>query len=571
MPFCSLKNAPKLILPSYQHPEQNATYNIHPTECFFFTLALGFGRCYIVWAMETKVAVPIAARTPEQAHQQVQAALAAGADLLELRVDYLEHLTTELVTALIGEIRSSGDKTPLIVTCRDKQQGGAIDYPARLRVDVLVAALKAGAEFIDFEYANFYLSDNQGRLRLALSQSRKGRLILSAHNFETRFENIGRLFRTISNACAGAIPKLIYVANHINDCFEALDLLHQTSAERIVFCMGEAGLISRILVKKLGGFVTFASVDEENATAPGQLTIKQLKTLYHYNTIAADTKLFGVIANPVGHSLSPAIHNACFVDKGLNCLYLPLLVEGGREEFDSFVSHALLRKWLNFGGFSVTIPHKESALAYVRAKHGAVEPLAVRIGAANTLLVGPDGKLIASNTDYAGALDAIAKEAKITRAKLKGLPVAIVGAGGVARALVVGLSDAGANITIYNRTVERGEKLAAEFGCAFAPLDALVSVDAKLLINCTSIGMHPNVEATPVPPEILKKTMAVFDTVYNPAETLLLKEAKKKKAKTIDGVAMFVNQAMAQFKLFTHQEANADLMRKTICDCLSSD
>jgi 3-dehydroquinate dehydratase / shikimate dehydrogenase len=524
----------------------------------------------MVWAMETKIAVPIAARTPEQAHQQVQAAKAAGADLLELRVDYLEHLSTDLVTTLIAETKNAGGKPPpLIVTCRDKQQGGAIDYPARLRVDVLIAALKAGAEFIDLEYDNFRLTDNEERLRVALSQSRKGRLILSAHNFETRFENIGKLFRTISNACPGAIPKLIYVANHINDCFEAFDLLHQTSGERIIFCMGEGGLISRILAKKLGGFVTFASVDEENTTAPGQLTIKQLKTLYRCDAIQADTQLFGVIANPVGHSLSPAIHNACFADKGLNCLYLPLLVEGGQQEFDSFVNHALLRKWLNFGGFSVTIPHKENALAYVRARHGSVEPLAAKIGAANTLLVGPDGKLIASNTDYAGALDALAKEAKISKAKLNGLPVAIVGAGGVARALVAGLSDAGANITIYNRTVERAEKLAAEFGCAFAPLDGLPSVDAKLLINCTSIGMHPNVEATPVPLEVLKRTMAVFDTVYNPAETLLLREAKKKKAKTIDGIAMFVNQAMAQFNLFTHQDANPELMRKTVVDSLS--
>ncbi len=521
--------------------------------------------------METKIAVPIAARTPDQAHEQVKAAMAAGADLLELRVDYLEGLTAELVRALIAEIKGGADKPlPMIVTCRDKQQGGALDYPARLRIDVLAAALRAGAEFIDIEYDNFRTVESQERIRLALSQSRKGRLILSAHNFEGKFDNIGKLFRTISNVCPAAIPKLIYVANHINDCFDALDLLHQTSAERIVFCMGEAGVISRILVKKLGGFITFASLDEENATAPGQLTIKQLKTLYRYDSIQADTELFGVIANPVGHSLSPAIHNACFAHKGLNCLYLPLLVEGGRPEFDSFVNQALLRKWLNFGGFSVTIPHKESALDYVRARRGSVEPLAAKIGAANTLLVGPDGRLIALNTDYAGALDAITSGMKLGKAKFNGLPVAIVGAGGVARALVAGLSDAGANVTIYNRTLERAEKLAAEFGCAFAPLDDVRNVDAKLLINCTSIGMHPNVEAIPVPPEILKKTMAVFDTVYNPAETLLLKEARKLKAKTIDGVAMFVNQAMAQFRLFTRQDGNAELMRTVVCDSLAN-
>jgi len=157
---------------------------------------------------------------------------------------------------------------------------------------------------------------------------------------------------------------------------------------------------------------------------------------------------------------------------------------------------------------------------------------------------------------------------KISRAKLKDLPVAVVGAGGVARAIVAGLNDAGANIRIYNRTIERGQKLAAEFDCEFAPLDDLKNLDAKLLINCTSIGMHPNVEAAPVPKESLKRGMAVFDTVYNPARTLLLKEAKKKRMKTIDGISMFVNQAMAQFKLFTNTNGNPELMRKVVCDSL---
>ncbi|MFC1794148.1 shikimate dehydrogenase [Planctomycetota bacterium] len=518
------------------------------------------------------MAVPIAARNIDQAGEQIKSAKAAGADILELRTDYIENLNIDLLNKLIAEIKNAGDKSlPVIVTCRDKQQGGAIDYPQKLRVDILAAALKAGAEFIDFEYDNFLSIEGQEKIRLALSQSPKGRLILSAHNFETKFDNIGKLYRNILNVCPIAIPKLIYVANHINDCFDAFDLLHQTSAERIVFSMGAGGLISRILAKKLGCFLTFASIDEINATAPGQLTIKDLKELYRYDYMDAETRLYGVIANPVGHSLSPAIHNACFGDKQMNKLYLPLLVEGGRQEFDSFLHNALLRKWLNFRGFSITIPHKQNALSYVRASRGYVEPLAQKIGAANTLLVGPDGKLETYNTDYAGALDAITSGMKITKAKLNGLPVAVVGAGGVSRAIVAGLSDAGAEIRIYNRTVEKAEKLAAEFNCEFAPLDDLKTLDAKLLINCTSIGMHPNVEASPVPKESLKRGMAVFDTVYNPAETLLLKEAKKKRIKTIDGISMFVNQAMAQFKLFTQTDGNPDLMRKVVCNSLQAE
>ena len=519
-----------------------------------------------VWIMETKLAVPIAAKDLDTARQQVTAALCAGAEMLELRTDYLENLGVEMVKNLIACVKNAGDKQlPIIVTCRDKRQGGVMDYPQQLRIDVLTSALRAGAEFIDFEYDNYLSIEIQEKIRLALSQSSKGRLILSAHNFETRFANIGKLYRDILAICPEAIPKLVYTASHINDCFEAFDLLHQTSGERIVFCMGEAGLVSRIIAKKLGGFVTFASIDDQSATAPGQLTIEQFKKLYRYDDIKSDTELFGVIAEPVGHSLSPAIHNTCFAEKRLNKLYLPLLVEGGQQEFDSFLHKALFRKWLNFGGFSVTIPHKQNALNFVRANQGFIEPLAEKIGAVNTLVISRGGKVSAYNTDYSAALDAITSTLGISRVDLKDMTVVVIGAGGVARAIVAGLADAGAKVKIYNRTVTRGEKLAAEFDCDFAPLDDLPSIDAKLLINCTSIGMYPNVDAMPVPQEYLKKGMAVFDTVYNPAKTLLLKEAKKKRAKTIDGISMFVNQGMAQFRLFTNTDGDAELMRETIC------
>jgi 3-dehydroquinate dehydratase/shikimate dehydrogenase len=280
-------------------------------------------------------------------------------------------------------------------------------------------------------------------------------------------------------------------------------------------------------------------------------------------------------------------------------LYLPLLVEGGQKEFDEFLNNVLAREWLNFKGFSVTIPHKENALNYVKTKNGFIEPLADKIGAVNTLIFGMDGKLSAYNTDYAAALDAITSTMGITRADLKGLPVAVIGAGGVARAIVAGLSDVGARIKIYNRTLEKAERLADEFNCDYASLDDLPNVDAKLLINCTSIGMRktgdrrqetgdrrqetedrrqktegqrlktnyePRITShdTPVPQEYLKRDMVVFDTVYNPAETLLLKQAKEAGAKTIDGISMFVNQGLAQFKLFTKQDAAGELMRKSV-------
>jgi len=539
----------------------------------------------------TYLAVPIAAKNPDEARQQINSAIAAGAEMLELRTDYLENLTVDSVRELIAAAKDAGGKRlPLTVTCRDSRQGGAIAYPLQLRLDVLTTALKAGAEFIDFEYENFLIVQTQERIKVALSGSLKGRLILSVHNFKTKFTNIGKLYRSILTVYPVAIPKFVYQANHINDCFEAFDLLHRTGGERIIFCMGEAGVISRIIAKKLNSLVTFAALNEEAATAPGQLTIRQLKEVYRYDSIDAETELYGVIADPVAHSLSPAIHNACFADAGMNRLYLPLLVQGGRREFDQFMRNVLSRKWLNFVGFSVTIPHKENALNFARANQGFIEPLAEKIGAVNTLIISKDDRIKAYNTDYAAALDAIASGLGITRAGLRDLPVAIIGAGGVSRAIVAGLSDAGAKMKIYNRTLERAQRLAAEFGCEFAPLDDLENIDAKLVINCTNIGMKRTEDGkqeteyrrqktedqrpktsheTPVPEEYLKKDMVVFDTVYNPAETLLLKQAKQVHAKTIDGLSMFINQAAAQFKLFTGTDANAELMRETISNCLS--
>ena len=513
----------------------------------------------------TYLTVPIAAKNLEQAKQQIKTAKATGAEMLELRTDYLENLSVDLLKKLIANAQSATRRPlPIIVTCRDAQQGGAISYPDQLRIDILTEALKAGVEFIDFEYENFLSTENQERIQRALSQVSKGRLILSAHNFETKFPNIIKLHRHIQTLYPAAIPKLVYTANHINDCFEAFDLLHRTSGERIVFCMGAAGFISRIIAKKLNSLLTFAKLDDKSATAPGQMTIKQFKTIYLWDSINANTKLYGVIGSPVAHSVSPAAHNTCFADTGENKLYLPLLVEGGRQEFDYFLRHILTKSWLGFRGLSVTIPHKQNALNFIKENQGFVEPLAEKIGAVNTIIIGPNGNLHAYNTDYAGALDAIISKLRTTKAKLANLNVAVIGAGGVARALVAGLSDAGAKITIYNRTVERGEKLAAEFDCDFAPLNDLPNLKAKLLINCTSIGMHPDTDAAPLSKKCIKKDMAVFDTVYNPPQTLLLKQAKEKKAKTIDGLTMFVNQACAQFKLFTGKNANTKLMRRTI-------
>jgi 3-dehydroquinate dehydratase/shikimate dehydrogenase len=390
-------------------------------------------------------------------------------------------------------------------------------------------------------------------------------LILSAHDFDSPFEDIRALYKAMQQINPRAIAKMVFTPFHINDCFEAFDVLHAAHSDVIALGMGQAGQISRILAPKLGGFLTFASLDEAHATAPGQMTVQHYRDLYRPESMTAETELFGVIAEPVGHSMSPAIHNACFAKLGMNRRYLPLLVSDDFTGLTAFLDNLCARPWMQARGFSVTLPHKHNALDYTRARKGHIEPLAEAIGAANTLILDPvTSRPSAYNTDYAGALDAMCQGLKIQRTDLAGKRVAVVGAGGVSRAIVAGLIDVGANVCIYNRTVERGQHLAETFGCDYAGLDALDGMAADLLVNGTSVGMSPHIEDMPVPEAVLRPSMAVFDTVYNPLETRLLKVARARGCPVVDGLAMFVGQAMVQFNLFTGQAGDPDLMRDVV-------
>ncbi len=513
----------------------------------------------------TRLIIPIAASNIDEAEAQINAAKKAGAQMIELRLDYIRNLDTEITVALIDLVKSEPKSLPVVVTCRCSKQGGAIAYQEPFRIEILTEAIKAGADYIDCEYDSFVNLGNQEKIRLALASSIKTRLILSAHEFNGPFNNLAGIYRHIQATYPAAIPKLVYTANHINDCFPALDLLARTSDERIIFCMGEAGLITRVIAKKFNCYYTFASLTKDTSTAPGQLTVNDFKNLYRFNEIDEKTELYGIIGYPVGHSLSPAVHNACFDAMSLNKLYLPILLEGGQAQFDAFINNLNSRKYLNFKAFSVTIPHKQNCLSYVQRKNGKVEPLSEIIGSANTFKFGPDELVSAFNTDYTGALDAITKAGP---KDLHGTKAAVIGAGGVARAVVAGLISVGAEVTIYNRTVKKAQKLAEEFNCEFAPLKELENIDAKLIVNCTSLGMTPNIETTPLPSELITKDMIVFDTVYSPPKTQLLKDAKAVKAKTISGLDMFISQAAAQFKIFTKQDADTKLMKKIVTKAL---
>ena len=516
----------------------------------------------------TYLTVVIQVTKPETApasHREVvasfcRAAKAAGAEMIELRLDYLETPQPAAVQEIIENAKQT--QLPLIATCRPSWEGGYFKGSEEERQSLLLTALTTGADYVDVEWACL---DQEGCRVLELLDRSAERVILSSHDFDGKPADIAQLLEKMGQHNP-AVRKVAYQANEITDGFAALDLLQakEQCGSLIGLAMGESGLMTRVLAKKLGGFLTFASMSEEEGTAPGQLTVKEMKQVYRWDALNSETVVCGVIGNPIGHSKSPAVHNAAFTEVGFNGVYLPFLVETPWNKFREFVDGLREREWLSVRGLSVTIPHKHNALQYVQESGGSLEPLADKIGAVNTLVLEKEGRVSGYNTDYAGALDAITHALGMERKELQGMPAAIIGAGGVARAVVAGLTDAGCQVTIYNRTVEKAQGLAAEFECAYAGLNALGTMDAKLVVNATRVGMYPEVKVSPLPEKYLRRDITVFDTVYNPAKTLLLQQAENIGAKIIDGLSMFVNQAATQFELFTGAKAPREVMRAVL-------
>lgn len=264
-------------------------------------------------------------------------------------------------------------------------------------------------------------------------------------------------------------------------------------------------------------------------------------------------ELFGVVGNPVGHSLSPVMHNAAFRDMGINAFF------GAFAVSDLAGALAGMRA-LGLKGFSVTIPHKVAVMEYL----DEIDAEARRIGAVNTV-INRDGRLCGSNTDAPGALNAL-KE-KIDPA---GRRVLVIGAGGAARALVCGLTAAGAEVVVCNRDAEKGRLLATEFGAAFLERDQLENFSGEILVNTTPVGMHPDIGQMPVPESLLKPGLVVMDIVYNPLRTRLLAAAAARGAETIDGLGMFVGQGALQLELWTGRPAPVAVMRRAVLEVLEA-
>jgi 3-dehydroquinate dehydratase / shikimate dehydrogenase len=516
----------------------------------------------------TLLCVPIFVETVEQAKHDIASAAEAGADLVELRIDE----TDPRVAFTINDTTT----LPTIVTRRPTWEGGHSEEPDDERLLNLVHAASHGASYLDVEIES---AGNLPGGPLVKQQIAQARIIVSSHDFSGRPARLTNVVQQLIDSSADVI-KVVWLARSIRDNLEAFEILQTRQKPTIALCMGEAGLISRVLAKKFGAFLTFASLRDESATAPGQVTIHDMKRLYRWDAVGPSTKVYGVVASPVAHSMSPAVHNAAFDQTGYDGVYVPLLVNPGYESFKAFMESFVPFEGLDLSGLSVTLPHKENALKYLREKGAEVEELAQRIGAVNTLVIDRSDRrlpLRGLNTDYAAILDSTTEKLKIDRDALGDLRIGVIGAGGTGRTAVAALAHYGATVVVYNRTREKADALAAEFNgrdgrVVAASIDKLCDSCCHVFINTTSVGMHPNVSESPLgdrPPKFTAETV-VFDTVYNPMKTKLLRQAEAAGAKTIGGVEMFVRQAAAQFRAWTGLEAPSDVMRGVVEQRLST-
>lgn len=540
-----------------------------------------------------------------------------GADIVEYRIDQLFNSSDDEpeVLRLVEE-----SPLPCIVTCRPTWEGGLYDGDEDQRV-ALFERLGTAAHppaYIDAELAAYTRSANE-RQKIDLAVDHPGqqrdlrtRLILSTHDFAGRPKDLTRRVLRMQAEPAAAVCKAAFRARSLRDNPELFDILTERSKPTIALGMGEFGLMSRVLAPKFGAFLTFASLRDESATAPGQPTLDELLGLYRFRAIGPQTKVYGIVGWPVGHSMGPLVHNAGFTEVGHDGVYIPLPIaapesvapasrrcqEGAsrdtpagsrrRHEDDSYTSfkatmlELIHHPRLDFAGCSVTMPHKENLARLATEQGWTLDEVAGHSGSANTLVVNRDrhGKVESANACNTDATAVYLCLTAVGGGSLREKRAVILGAGGVARAIAFALADAGAGVAIANRSPDRAHRLAGDVsrltgGSAHTiPWEDRGAQSPDLYINCTSVGMAggPAPDESPLPPETFAKgtcNTVLMETVYAPVRTTLLSQARDAGWQTIDGVSMFVEQGARQFELWTKRPAPRDRFDRLVRNALN--
>ncbi|HKR02344.1 MAG TPA: shikimate dehydrogenase [Pyrinomonadaceae bacterium] len=487
--------------------------------------------------------------------REAMARAAQCADLVELRLDYLQG--DELFKALRSlPALISASARPVIVTLRPVEQGGQREMDNLTRTIFWVEHFLYGKPHVDFadmelDLALLFQQRERAEGRALLNWDR---VICSHHDFTGVPGDLCAIYERMA-ATPARVLKVAMLALDATDClpiFQLLERARREGREMIAVAMGEPGIATRILAPARGGFLTYGALEDERASAPGQITAAELLNLYRLPKLDERTEVMGLVGSTISHSLSPQMHNAAFDASNLNAVYIPFAVKN-LEAFIERMVHPRTRElaW-KLRGLSVTAPHKSAVMKHL----DWVEPQALEIGAVNTVTVEGD-ELRGYNTDAAALIEPLRKRGL----NLRGAPCAIIGAGGAARSALWGLQREEARVTIFARNVKKARPVAEKFGAACANLEGASCDGFELVINATPLGTFGvSEDETAVRADGLRGARLAYDLVYNPVETLFLREAQRAGCETLGGLEMLVAQAAEQFKLWTGQAAPLDVM-----------
>ena len=487
-----------------------------------------------------KVCAVVAAPDARFMHRQLQEAL-RHTRTVELRLDWLS--SDREIDRFFHRLAPGRHRATLIATCRRAAAGGRYRGSIAKQLVHLADAIRAGCAWYDLEIETARECPPE-LLDVLLGD---GRQLVSAHFFRGMPGNLGR----VATQLRRSRPDAIKIAAQCDSLAASRKLLNFARTQRNVVAipMGDVALPARLLALREKHGFAYAPV--ENATAPGQISLEEMKDLYRADRLDSRTRVYGVIGDPVGHSLSPAMQNAGFAARRMNAVYLPFLVHDLKDFLDSVGP-------LGIQGFSVTLPHKERILRHL----DGCDPLAGQIGAVNTVVVRGGGKLYGYNTDYVGVLRSLEK-----RMPLRGSHVLIVGAGGAARAVAFALAQAGASVCVTARRPARAKSLARAAGGEAIARNRVGREFFDAIVNATPVGMHPRVGDSPLAARELNCRL-VFDTIYRPRVTRLLQLAARRNIETASGLEMFVAQGTAQWEIWTGERAPVDAMRRAVVEAL---
>ena len=465
---------------------------------------------------------------------------------IELRLDTLNK--PQGILSKLKAYAATNRHVTMIATCRRTESGGDFVGEMFEQAEILEGAAKAGCQLIDVEIES---AENMRPADWKRLRNSGAALILSYHDF-SHTRSLEKAFERMQHFDP-EFYKIVSTARSLSDNIAIFDLLkrYADSTNMIAMAMGQPGVASRLLGVRAGSAFTFASMAAGEETAAGQMTLDTLRSLYRFEEIDAATRIYGVAGHPIMHSLSPLMLNTAFRRERVNAVFVPL-------ETAKVSDLLALAERIPLSGIAVTMPLKQEILPSL----ARMDELSTRIGACNTIVRGPDGRLFGFNTDVNAVIGPLER-----RLSLKGARVLVLGAGGAARAAVFGLKEKGAEVHILNRTPETAKELAAQAKAKVFKREQLAKTDFDVVLNATPSGMHGSKAQSLLEPDELRARL-VFDMVYNPIETPLVRMAREKGIAVIPGLEMFVHQGARQFEIWTGKPAPEADMRRVVVHAL---